>query len=772
MIVLLLILLFSTSVFADTPDLISDPFGAGKQANDSTARTVRYVTTLNQTGAGSIQECLNATNSICIYRVCGISQFSQTLDWIGKNNIYIPGQLAPGGIAWQGNNITIASNDKGHLFENFNSDYNVMSNVTLDYGTNNNYDKSINSQCCDTFHIEGNESFTPEHNFFTNLTIVRGFDENIEKNSVTGFTLANSIIGFPTNGKGKHFGANEIDYSNTPDVSTFSSTSAYNLYVGAYRRNMEAKTEGVEYLGNVVLHPGASYPLISLRGGGRFDIFNSLFYGIALGGYPIRFIENTGAAATGPGGSGDPTIYISGNSYNNKKYQQQENFIQYFTTTNPPPTPHAEVPYIERNIRRYKRDARLGFTVDANIIAEHKVLDYVQTHAGASFRIDRVGQRRPITNGINSLAKSYINNMEGLVNYSTNLLQPQLVFDSCVDPYPDTDTDGMSDDWEDAFGLNVGVADHNGTDLSGGTKTNLECFASPICEQSLNTLYLNSSNENGTFVEDNSEYYLPSDLNSLIDETYGVVKTTSSEGYTVITDKERVFIAVRPTATGFKNVLSCPHRYEDTYTGDICLEMFKESDKIDAVIINTTHRYDCANPTNCDDSSGTTPSGCERICDTARNPDSIFHHFVRYYLQNDFNMYQIHGFGAAENFTGINSKNGQTLNIILASSFSEEEIPSSVTSRLVALEAAFESEYVGQVTGSCYSTASDLCATVNVVNQDATINDAAKSNFINIEFKQNVRDEICSDTLDSVCPVTDAAGQTNRAKVIAALGLN
>lgn len=752
---LISVLLLKVGAFAD-------PSGAGSATTGGRGQVIYEITNTNDSGAGSLRECFENSNRQCVFRTCGEFSINTSLESIGDSNVTIWGQSAPCPVTITAENITISAPEKGHATYVFNSDNLRWHNFAVVYKKNTNYTNYTHEQCCDVMTIEGTNPNIPENIHIENVGLYGGNDEIFSAISPSGITLKNSILAFGLKFRAGHFDACAIIAAADPGNAAYSFTSDKNLLM-CWRRNIEGKIIEVEQINNWVVATQKSYPNILWPGGGQFDLINNVFESISIGGKAVRHLANTGSSGISRGIGASPNLFFQGNIFKGKHYSNQSELITFWD--------NSENPYIEHNIDIYDTSTRLGLTAVTEVLRAAEVKQHILDNAGASFRIDGVGQKVSIDNNFGSLAKAYAQNPETAKIYIDGSTFPDIVQTSGT-AYTDTDSDGMADDWEDNIGLNVGVADHNGTDLTGGPKTNIECFMMDNCPQTLNYLYLASANENGTFTEDNSEIYLPSQLSSAIDDQYGIVKTTSSEGYTVVTDKERFFFAARPNTTGYMNVLSCPHRFHDTYTGDICLEIFKESTKVDAVIISTTHRYDCANPTNCDDSSGTTPSGCDSaLCDMARNEDSIFHHFVRYYLQNNFNMYQFHGFGAAQSFTGIGTKAGQTLNIILASGFSEEEIPTSVSTRLASLESAFETAYPTQITGHCYGTAEDLCATVNTVNNDTTITDDEQSNFVHIEFKRNVRDEICSDTLDSACPVTDATGQTNRAKVIEALGL-
>jgi pectate lyase len=733
-----------------------DPIGYGGSTTGGRGGSITYVTNLNDSGAGSLRACLNTSNTNCVFRVGGEIQLASELTQIGFNNVSVWGMSAPKPVIVTSRNIPISGSEGGRTFQLFNSDNIRMHNLTFVGYQNSNYVGASHSQCCDVFSVQGTNPNIPQNILLQNLSVFGGNDETTSFTATSQATFINSIIGLPLSFYRGHFGAGNLTGAADADNTAYSISFLRNFFVGSYRRNPETKVRAQEIINNLIQNVGPSYACQTIRGGGNYTIMNNHYKCVGMDS-PIEHMANAGVAGISKGPSGSPSIYMSGNMIWGKTPKQQFDLIRFRADS--------EAPYQETNDNLYRAAAPLNATTASNILTASELTSY--NNFGNSWRRDGVGQKVNSDDGITTAARSYINNPELNLNRTRDFLLPSLNTSSSATAYLDADTDGMADEWEDAVGLNRALADHNGTTLSGGSKTNLECFMLDNCLLTLNSLYVNSHNRNGTFIEDATEFFLPSDIGTPIPEAKGVAQLKSLEGFNVIVDKNKTFIATRNKPTGFKNVLSCPHRFHDLYTGDICLELFKESEKIDAVIISTTHRYHCANVNNCDNADQNTPLGCTPVCDLARNPNSLFHHFVRYYLKNNYKMTQIHGF--SQTYTGIGDKAGQTLDIIIASSFSESLIPSAVSARLADLESSFSVEYPGKVSGSCYATAENLCATVNTVNEDPSIDSTAKSNFTHIEFKRNVRDEICSRTLNAGCAVVDSVGKTNRAKLLKAI---
>lgn len=721
-----------------------DPIGYGGSTTGGRGGTVTYVTNLNDSGAGSLRSCIQTNNTNCIFRVGGEIQLSSELTQIGFNNVSIWGMSAPKPVIITSRNIPISGSEGGRTFQLFNSDNVRYHNLTFIGYENSNYDNALHSQCCDVFSVQGTNPNIPQNILLQNLSVFGGNDETTSFTATSQATFINSVIGLPLSFHGGHFGAANLTGAADPDNTAYSISFLRNFFIGSYRRNPETKVKAQEIINNLVQNSGPSYACSTLRGGGSYTLINNYYRCLGLDS-PIEHMANAGVAGISKGPSGSPSFYLKGNVVWGKFPKKQTDIIRFRADS--------EAPYQENNPNQFVTSSPVGATSSSNILATKDLLNY--DNFGNSWRRDSLGQKVPTDDGITTTALSYINNPETNINRIGDFLLPAINTSGSASAYTDADSDGMADEWEKAVGLNPASADHNGTTLSGGSKTNLECFMLANCPQTLNTLYLASANSTGILTTDATDIITPEDIDNVLPESTGISRLTSSEGYKVLVDNDRFFYAQKQNVSTAKNVITCPHRFFDVYTGDICIEMFKESSKIDAVMINTVHRYNCTNAITDD-------------CDVVHAQNNLFHRFVRYFVNNDWNVTQFHGFGTTYN--GVGAKAGATLEIIVSAALFEVDITPTRQAQINTIATNLEASYGGGYdVGACFSTSNNLCATTNSINEDLAV--GLHPNFTHIEMKRAVRDELCSQDLNGACPTAEATARVNRGKILSGIGL-
>lgn len=341
---LLLLLLLPSTAFAQ--DAFNGAFGAGKNADGFRGGTVCFVTNTNDSGAGSLRNCVDTAGSrIIIFRVGGTIALSSPLILNGsEGNVYIAGQSAPGGIQVTCKAATITGSEGGSCLEIQN-----VSNVLIRYvrfrnGRNTNYtDYATHGQAIDTIQIRDSEDIYIDH-----VSMGWANDEVIDiggKNSVDNHslrvTVANSIIHESlTYG---HFAACMLVWSHTPGTAV-DYTVARNYFVGCIDRSPEVKVQEFEFFNNMLLGGAGKRQTTTYRGGVHADHWNNNYKGFASQNKYIRGRDNTTAMEdldTGPFGA--PILNMLGNITKVGSPEDQQDMVRWTTSGGDvqmaPPTP-------------------------------------------------------------------------------------------------------------------------------------------------------------------------------------------------------------------------------------------------------------------------------------------------------------------------------------------------------------------------------------------------------------------------------------------------
>ncbi len=114
-----------------------------------------------------------------------------------------------------------------------------------------------------------------------------------------------------------------------------------------------------------------------------------------------------------------------------------------------------------------------GAFVSTPVLPSAQVKQYVFDNVGA-FPRDPMDRRMmaPVCNGVIDTSATNINPANDAFRLNPPRTAPA-----------DTDRDGMADDWERTRGLNVGVRDHNGTNLSSEGYTNIEVYLNELANR-------------------------------------------------------------------------------------------------------------------------------------------------------------------------------------------------------------------------------------------------------------------------------------------------
>jgi autotransporter-associated beta strand protein len=392
--------------------------GFGRFATGGRGGSVYFVTTTNDTGAGSFREAVSVSGRTVIFRVGGVIDY-QSPRYAPKANITIAGQTAPGdGVTIYGNGLSFSGSHN-----NIARFIRVRQGVNGDSGT-------------DAMGIANGHDMIFDH-----ITSSWGRDETFSiSGNITNITIQSAIIsqGLQTHSAG---GLIQTDGG----VSILRS-----LYIDNDTRN--PKVKGVsEFVNNVICNwETIGYNMGGDSAGESFvNVFNNYF----LRG------PASGSTAIG-GGNTDFHIYRANNWYDGDRdgvLDGADLSAGAYGTHDAQASPYA---YPISTASAYSPLTALKLAI---------------SDAGPSFRRDSVDERM-ITELISwgtlggTITSELLPPMSG----------PGVIRNGT--PYPDADNDGMPDFWENGTGSNPAGANNNDASPSGSGYTRLEDYLNWLAE--------------------------------------------------------------------------------------------------------------------------------------------------------------------------------------------------------------------------------------------------------------------------------------------------
>jgi autotransporter-associated beta strand protein len=392
--------------------------GFGRFATGGRGGSVYFVTTTNDTGAGSFRDAVSVSGRTIIFRVGGVIDYKAPR-YAPKPNITIAGQTAPGdGVTIYGNGLSFSGSHN-----NIARFIRVRQGVNGDSGT-------------DAIGIANGHDMIFDH-----ITSSWGRDETFSINGdVSNITIQSAIIsqGLQTHSAG---GLIQTDGG----ISILRS-----LYIDNDTRN--PKVKGVmEFVNNVVCNwETIGYNMGGDSSGESFvNVFNNYF----LRG------PASGTTAIG-GGNTDFHIYRAQNWYDGDRdgiLDGADLSAAAYGTHDAQASPY-------------------GYPIStASAYSPLTALKLAISDAGPSFRRDSVDERM-ITELISwgtlggTITSELLPPMNG----------PGVIRNGT--PYPDADNDGMPDFWENGTGSNPASANNNDASPSGSGYTRLEDYLNWLAE--------------------------------------------------------------------------------------------------------------------------------------------------------------------------------------------------------------------------------------------------------------------------------------------------
>jgi pectate lyase len=399
-------------------------FGAG--AVGGRGGDVRFVTSLADSGEGTLRACLSAKGPrTCIFRVGGTIALDNPLTLNG-DRVTIAGQTAPGDGILVRAGATMAP---GALLR-INRDNVVLRYLRLRRGAAS----ADSAESNDVLQIRSARDVMIDH-----VSVSWGVDENLAINDSSNVTVQWSVIAegllHSNHPKGPH-GTGMLLYGDGQGVSILN-----NLFAHNNERNPRIKIVGlVDVVNNVIYNPGSTPTVMT-------DEFGMIH---------LNYIGNTYRKGV-DSPSNDYAVDARPTSGNGFSIHAAGNMLPggvdpVLGAVHRSPTPFPGPPLVVRPA----------------LAALAAILE----HAGA-LPHDSVDQR--IASDVRHGTGHQIDSPEQVGGW------PQLV---AAAPYPDEDADGMDDRWEQAHGLDPADASDRNIATTGEGCTNLDRFLSELAGDS------------------------------------------------------------------------------------------------------------------------------------------------------------------------------------------------------------------------------------------------------------------------------------------------
>ena len=393
--------------------------GFGQYATGARGLDVVHVTTLNDSGPGSLRDAISQPGRTVVFDVSGVIRLEERL--VFQSNLTIAGQTAPGG------GIVVYGN--GTSFTNAN--HTIVRYMRFRMGRIGESEK-------DTITIARGHDMIFDH-----CSISWGRDGNFDLNQESGYELGNitlqdSIVaqGLQTHSTGGLLNANGVSVLRS-------------LYIDNNSRNPKARMT-TQWVNNIDYNWVASGYILGDTSG-RSD-------GYLVGNYFIPGPETNGGTLDSPTSSYH--VFASDNWYDSDKDGTLGGRLLAqgdFGTVTWESAPSVEFPTVTE-------------------LTAGEAFDHVVAHAGASLWRDAVDEY--VVAELESLGQS-----GATISDETSLGLPDVVGTIPSGAAPaDTDQDGMPDLWEMDHGLDPSDSDDRNADRNADGWTNLEEYINSLAE--------------------------------------------------------------------------------------------------------------------------------------------------------------------------------------------------------------------------------------------------------------------------------------------------
>ena len=242
--------------------------GFGAQAKGGRGGVVHHVTTLSDSGSGSLRACIEASGPrTCVFRVGGTITINSKLD-VNNGQLTIAGQTAPGG----GIQLRLSDSSKYRIM-NINANDIIVRHVRFRRGATSRGAYSSGTCCGDTVQISG-QRIVLDH-----VTLSFSTDENVEFYQASDVTIQHSIISYglrfstdkdTVSDPGQHHSMGAVVASGNNRISLRHNLFAFNL-----NRNPRLQSGLTDVCGNLVY--GSSANPITLSGDASANVIGNVF---------------------------------------------------------------------------------------------------------------------------------------------------------------------------------------------------------------------------------------------------------------------------------------------------------------------------------------------------------------------------------------------------------------------------------------------------------------------------------------------------------------
>jgi pectate lyase len=410
------------------PNLRAFPGAEGYGANALGGRggVVYEVTNLNDSGAGSLRACVEASGPrTCVFKVAGTITLLTRLRVLNPY-LTIAGQTAPG----EGITLRNGSNNPNATLL-INTDHVIVRYIRMRAGKASTANSSL-----DSLAIIGAENVIVDHvstSWSTDGTLDIAYSSNV----TVQWSIISEALYNGNHVNGPHSMGMLL---NTADHVTIH----HNLFVSNRERNPRvASTTFADIVNNVMYNFGSTTTFISSDNAPASANF--------VGNY-LKSGPNTGTGLYG--------VHFTGNSTNPKNAYVSGNFYLAHDYAN-----GADINIVHPDTRQYVVSTRFG-PVMVNTTTASVAYSQVLANAGAILP-DRDAVDDRILSNVNLGTGAIIDDPSQVGGWPTL---------ATGTPYVDSDRDGMSNTWETLNGFNPNDANDRNGDPDGDGYTNLEEF--------------------------------------------------------------------------------------------------------------------------------------------------------------------------------------------------------------------------------------------------------------------------------------------------------
>jgi pectate lyase len=438
--------------------------GGGATSVGGRSGSVLMVTNLNDSGAGSLRACVDASGArTCIFRVSGTISLSSPLV-INNGSITIAGQSAPGGgIQISGKSMNKSTADSA-LIKIYASDV-VIRYLRLRVGSG-----AWTSEAGRATGYRTGKRVILDHlsAYWSPDDIIEQWDQYTGSIPITHYTVSWSIIAesFDGGGHGSILGGNNSDSG----ITMVNHDYHHNYFVSNPARNPTVGI-GQQVLANNIVYNWGIEEGTGMRGGNYVDIVNSIYRGgpsSDTGSNPDDIIYYNCPGWSSCIDTRNPQIYVSGNIFHPNG-----------SATNPASDnwPHVrgwDGVYFTLP-GGYQRFSPLAAETNPIVLDTAASLPTsMLPTVGASQRLDCSGNLVNVRDAADTRVVGYYSTNGGSMITSETQVGGFPTIATGATPCPDADLDGMPDTWENGMGLNPNLANDRNFDADGDGFTNLE----------------------------------------------------------------------------------------------------------------------------------------------------------------------------------------------------------------------------------------------------------------------------------------------------------